>query len=144
MDKDVIGEFQGKYRFLSNFHPSEIHYDGIIYPTVEHAYQAHKSAVPEARQGIADAKTPGDAKRMGKKVHMRANWDLIKRSIMFDLVLLKFATHPDLRKKLLATDEAELIEGNTWGDVWWGVCNGNGRNELGKILMEVRGLLRER
>jgi len=136
-----IERFTGDYDFLSNFHPSPIEVDGILYPTVEHAFQAAKTFVLEEKQGIAAAATPGRAKRMGRKVQLRPDWEHVKVGIMEELVRLKFATHADLREKLLATGNAELIEGNNWNDTFWGVCRGRGRNELGLILMKLRSEL---
>ncbi len=136
-----IDRFTCDYDFLSNFHPSPIEVDGILYPTVEHAFQAAKTFVPEEKQGIAAAATPGRAKRKGRKVQLRPDWEQVKVGIMEELVRLKFATHADLRERLLATGNAELIEGNNWNDTFWGVCRGRGRNELGLILMKLRSEL---
>ncbi len=136
---ETIDRFDGtEYRFLSNFHPSEITYDGIVYPTVEHAYQAQKTLEPSLRKAIAALKTPGETKKAGRRVDIRDNWDNIKAGYMKELVFLKFATHPNLAVKLLNTRGKELVEGNTWGDTFFGVCDGVGANHLGRILMEVR------
>ena len=132
-----IDSFSGKYDFLSNFYPSEIHFDGKIWPTVEHAYQAFKTIDDSESEQIRNSTTPGIAKRLGQKVSLRDDWDEIKDNIMFNLVEVKFKI-PELRKKLLETDDAELIEGNYWNDTYWGVCRGKGKNKLGKILMDVR------
>lgn len=136
-----IESFQGEYRFLSNFWHVYVRYDGELYPTVEHAYQAAKTLNPEFRKAIAYA-TTGEAKRMGRQVPMRPDWDSIKIDVMRDLLRQKFTEEPELRELLLATGDAELIEGNTWGDYFWGVCNGEGQNNLGKLLMEIRDGLR--
>ncbi len=132
----IIDKFEGKYRFLSNFYPSKI---TVVfdYPTVEHAYQAAKCVLPIDRVNISHAATPGQAKRLGRKVLMLDNWDNIKLDVMKDLVYQKFSNDP-LLSMLLDTGDAELIEGNTWGDVYWGVYQGMGENHLGKILMQVR------
>jgi N-glycosidase YbiA len=132
-----IDSFRGDYCFLSNFHPCKIQYEGIEYTSVEHAYQASKSMSWKIRKEIANLLKPGDAKRMGKNLLIRKDWDTVKLSIMKELVKKKFSI-PELQKKLLATGDAELVEGNWWGDDFWGVCNGRGENYLGKILMEVR------
>jgi hypothetical protein len=58
------------------------------------------------------------------------------------LLMQKFTRHPQLARELVGTGDAELVEGNTWGDEFWGVCNGRGSNQLGRLLMEVRALLR--
>jgi ribA/ribD-fused uncharacterized protein len=137
----VIDRFTGDHDFLSNFHPSPIEVDGILYPTVEHAFQAAKTDDADEKRAVAEAATPGSAKRKGKKVQLRSDWEQVKVGIMEDFVRLKFTTHADLREQLLATGEAELVEGNNWNDTFWGVCRGKGRNELGKVLMKVRSEL---
>jgi N-glycosidase YbiA len=135
-------EFQGEHRFLSNFFPSEITHDGITYPTVEHAFQAAKTLDFHERWKIAHLKTPGQAKRAGRELTLRPDWDVVKRPIMLELVTLKYVRHRILRCHLLATGNAELIEGNTWGDTYWGKCRGKGENHLGKLTMLVRSQLR--
>lgn len=137
-----IDAFDGtKYDFLSNFHPSLIVWQGLSYPTVEHAYQAAKTLDTAASERIRLARSPGTAKRLGQSVKLRSDWESVKIQVMHDLVREKFLTSATLRKKLLATGDAELIEGNTWNDTFWGVCKGVGRNELGKVLMKVRAEL---
>lgn len=132
-----ISEFRGGYRFLSNFWYAPVNYDGLTFPTVEHAFQAAKTSVLEFAIAIRDADTPGEAKRMGRQVPMRKDWDEIKINVMRYLLRQKFS-HPALREMLIKTGECELIEGNTWDDHFWGVCNEIGQNWLGKLLMEVR------
>ena len=137
----TIDQFSGDHDFMSNFHPSPFEVDGVLYPTVEHAFQAAKTFDATEKQSVAEAATPGSAKRKGRRVQLRPDWEQVKVGIMEDLVRLKFTAHPDLRAKLLATGDAELVEGNTWNDRFWGVCRGQGRNELGQILMRVRAEL---
>lgn len=139
-----IAEFRGEHRFLSNFYPAEISHDGITYPTTEHAFQAAKTLDFGERWEISQLPTPGDAKRAGKGVQLRPDWEQVKEQIMLELVILKFASHVELREKLLATGQAQLIEGNVRGDEYWGVCNGKGLNALGSILMLVRSQLSAR
>jgi len=134
---DMIDRFNGEYVFLSNFYSSPIIVDRIKYPTVEHAFQAAKTLNWQEKQLIAYARAPGQAKRMGCKLSLRSDWEEIKIDVMLELVRLKFADS-NLRTKFLATGDAELIERNTWGDKFWGVCQGEGQNQLGKILMKVR------
>jgi ribA/ribD-fused uncharacterized protein len=136
-----ISEFQAQYRFLSNFWPAPVVYQEVEYPTVEHAYQAAKSLCLVKRLEISKMKTPGDAKRAGKYVELRQDWDQVKDEIMENLVRLKFQI-PSLSVLLLQTGNAELIEGNTWGDTYWGRCNGVGKNKLGVILMKIRDEIR--
>ncbi len=135
----AIVEFSGANRFLSNFWPAPLDYDGIRYPTAEHAYQAAKTLDLEARARIAALPTAADAKREGKKVEMRPDWDQVKDQVMLDIVRAKFQQNPELAAKLRATGSVDLVEGNTWGDTYWGVSGGVGRNQLGKTLMTVRG-----
>jgi len=137
-----IKEFQGEFRFLSNFWPARLHHDGIEYPTTEHAFQAAKTLDFRDRWNISKLPTPADAKREGRKLVLRPDWEAVKDQVMLELTILKFMNHRKLKEQLLATGHAELIEGNTWGDKYWGVCGGEGHNHLGKILMLVRGQLR--
>lgn len=132
----MINEFQGIFRFLSNFWPCKIVHGGIEFPSVEHAYQADKFKDREEAIKIASM-TPGQAKRYGKKAILPQDWDSIKVKTMKRLLEIKFSD-PDLRFKLIDTYPHELIEGNQWGDTFWGKCNGQGQNILGNLLMEVR------
>lgn len=135
-----IGKFDGEYSFLSNFYPlgTPIEHDGISYPTVEHAYQACKTESPAFRQAIAVLPTAAEAKRSGRNLSVREDWDAIKVTVMETLVVKKFLVNPDLQKRLLSTGDAVLEEGNHWKDTFWGVYNGVGENHLGKILMRTR------
>lgn len=139
----MIAEFEGKYDFLSNFYPSPIFYDGITYPTNEHFFQAMKTLDQEERKKIAAADTPGKAKRLGRHVQLRADWEQIKVDVMRTGLMLKF-TDTELAQKLIDTGDEELIEGNWWHDNTWGSCYCHdcarkpGRNLLGMLLMELR------
>lgn len=133
----MIDSFTGEYRFLSNFYPCKVVFDSITYDSVEHAYQAPKTLDLARRELIRDASTPGVAKRLGSKVKLRDDWEVVKCRIMYDLLKQKFRD-PELRRKLLATGAHKLVEGNTWGDTYWGKCNGVGKNYLGKLLMYIR------
>ena len=135
-----IESFSGEYRFLSNFWPCLVALDGTLYPSVEHAYQAAKTLDPEERASVRNADGPYKAKKAGRAVILREDWGDVKLDVMADLVYQKFQ-HPELREKLLATGNQELIEGNHWKDFFWGVCNGKGQNHLGRILMDVRSQL---
>lgn len=136
-----IEEFSGEFRFLSNFWLACVPHDGIEYPSTEHAYQAAKTLDFGVRWEISQLSTPGKAKRAGQKGQLRPDWEAIKKQVMTELTILKFAHHPGLKRWLLDTGTAELIEGNNWGDTYWGVCKGAGHNHLGQILMLVRDLL---
>ena len=143
----MIIEFEEKYAFLSNFYPSPFTHDGIEYPTVEHFFQAAKTLYIQERKAIAAAKTPGLAKRMGRSVQLRPDWEKVKAYYMELGLRLKFA-NKDLAEKLLATGDEELIEGNWWHDNIWGSCmcdkciNIPGRNMLGMLLMDLRKKMR--
>ena len=140
-----IDSFRGEYEFLSNFSPSLVVVDGEIYATIEHAFQAAKTDDPTLKTNIRNAATPKEAKRLGRSVQLIKDWDQRRLDVMASLVNQKFDTHLDLKIKLLLTGDAELVEGNTWKDRYWGVTqDGVGENHLGKILMRTRDSLRAR
>lgn len=132
-----ITSFRGSHSFLSNFYATEVYFEGERYPSSEHAYQAAKTLDSSLRKYIASLPTPGDAKREGRKVLLRPNWEGIKVDVMQEILRDKFSDI-ELREKLLATGDAALVEANSWGDSFWGVHGGIGKNMLGKILMELR------
>lgn len=134
----VIDSFSGQYAWLSNFYTAPVPLDGVNYLSVEHAYQAAKTLNPKLRLKIKLTSSAGSAKRLGRQLELREDWEDVKLKIMEDLVYQKFTIHEGLRLKLVATNPAELVEGNHWGDTFWGVCKGEGENHLGKILMIVR------
>ncbi|MGX1266672.1 ribA/ribD-fused uncharacterized protein [Rossellomorea marisflavi] len=133
--KEKIAQFRGKHYFLSNFYTADVVYGGIRFENNEAAFQAQKQ--PERAHEFADL-PPNEAKRLGRRVKLRPNWESVKQEAMEGVVRAKFDQHPKLREQLIQTGDAELVEGNNWGDTYWGVCFGKGRNELGKILMKVR------
>lgn len=137
----MIGEFKGNYFFLSNFYESPVTYGGILYSNNEAAFQAQKTITKEERREFARL-NPSQAKSKGRKVRLRTDWEQVKDTIMYEICLAKFSTNKDLKERLLATGDEELIEGNTWGDRYWGQVEGVGKNQLGKILMKVRSELR--
>jgi N-glycosidase YbiA len=153
----MITKFEGRYSFLSNFYPSVIEHQGIKYPTVEHYYVAMKVnneqlingmyyTVGDFREMIAKVETPGLVKKIGRKVKLRNNWDSYKFEVMNWAVREKFKD-VNLAQMLIDTGEQELIEGNWWHDNLFGSCicnkcSNNGKNHLGKILMQVRNELR--
>jgi len=144
-DKKIINSFTiaSGYDFLSNFYRSTIWVDGKSWPTIEHAYQAYKSLNEDEREIIRKASNPAEAKKLGRSVTLRDDWDSVKFSLMKSFVQKKFES-PFLADLLIKTDDAELIHGNTWNDKVWGVCRGSGENLLGKILMEVRDEIKMR
>jgi ribA/ribD-fused uncharacterized protein len=141
--------FRGAYWPLSNFSLSIVRYLDHNFPTVENAFQAAKHANPTPEwltlmsQVIAsEAREIGNNHRPSTPCPLRADWEEVKESIMLDLLRQKFRTHRYSHDVLLGTRDAELIETNTWNDKEWGVCNGEGKNKLGKLLMRVRAELR--
>lgn len=148
------------FPFLSNFFLVEIIIDGRNWPSVEHYYQAQKSHSRLYQQNILACSTAGQAKRLGDSrigkdnlspkswfrnnpELLRGDWDAVKVSVMQDAIFAKFTQNRILRKKLLATKDAQLVEDSN-SDYFWGIGkDGSGRNQLGMILMEVRSKLRK-
>lgn len=137
MSEAPIDKFRGVFSFLSNFYPADTGFDGEVYPSAEHAYQASKTINKEERAKILFAETPGKAKRLGATLTLREGWDDMRVEVMASILKSKFE-NPELRTRLLETRGLPLIEGNTWGDTFWGVCNGMGKNHLGRLLMLLR------
>ncbi len=138
---DAITEFRGKHFFLSNFYQAPVVYQGVLFDNNEAAFQAAKC--PERMHEFCGL-TPNHAKRLGRQVKLRSDWETVKYDVMYQVCLAKFEQNPELMAKLVQTGDAELIEGNTWGDRVWGVdlYRGIGENHLGKILMRIRDELR--
>lgn len=136
-----IDNFSGSYRFLSNFFPARVVMEGREYPSVENAYQAAKCLRLPDRANFVGCSAV-QAKRLGRQVVMRPDWDDARLGVMEHLLAEKFARSSALAERLLATGEAELVEGNYWHDTFWGVCDGRGQNHLGRLLMERREILR--
>ena len=134
-----IDIFREEYEYLSNFYPSPLCFDGVLYANSEAAYQAQKCKRPEDR-AVFLALSADEAKRLGRKVTLRGDWEDVKIPLMREIVRAKFEQHPYLATRLLETGNKPLLEGNYWHDLFWGVDmqNGEGRNELGKILMALR------
>lgn len=132
---NAITEFRGDNFFLSNFYPAPVVYQGVRFENSEAAFQAAKC--PRRMQEFCGL-NPSEAKRLGRRVGLRIDWEEVKFGVMYQVCKAKFTQNPDLTQKLIDTGDAELIEGNTWGDKVWGVCNGVGENYLGKILMQIR------
>lgn len=136
----VIREFKGEYRWLSNFWWCKVVWEGIEFPTAEHAYQASKAKDISDKLAIRVLETPGKAKRAGKLVERRDDFEANKIRIMEEILTDKFTRNSSLRVKLEGTKELALQEGNNWGDTFWGIDlrTGEGRNELGKTIMRIR------
>lgn len=140
----MIASFRGAHGFLSNFALLDppIRYEGIVYTSTEAAFQAAKTLDLDERKVIAKL-SPGQSKKMGSLVKLRPDWEAVKLQVMYDVNWQKYC---DLKfaAKLLATAGHELVEGNDWGDTYWGVCRGIvGDNHLGKILMRIRDELQD-
>jgi ribA/ribD-fused uncharacterized protein len=149
MQEAPVKQFRGEYNFLSNFHPCrvKIMHEGKVYyfPSAEHAFMFHKAPDnPAWLQTCLDSRvTPADIKRLGRKVKItQPDWMNYRKEAMLKVVYAKFRYNPELASKLLNT-KGEIKEGNNWGDVYWGVDinTGEGENNLGKILMQVREML---
>lgn len=135
---NAITLFKGDHFFLSNFYVAPVVYQGVRFENNEAAFQAAKC--PERMRDFCGL-NPQAAKRLGRRVKLRPDWEAVKYDVMYQVCKAKFTQNSDLLDKLLATGEAELVEGNTWGDQVWGVCNGIGENHLGKTLMRIRSEL---
>lgn len=133
----MIDRFRGQYDFLSNFYISPILLDGVRYTCAESAFQAQKTDDKALREEIA-ALPPLKAKKAGRALPLRGDWDNVKLDIMYRVCREKFTQNAQLGQLLIATCGEELIEGNDWGDTFWGRSNGKGENNLGKILMRIR------
>lgn len=138
---NAITVFKGDHFFLSNFYVAPVVYQGIRFENNEAAFQAAKC--PERIRDFCGL-SPQAAKRLGRRVKLRPDWEAVKYNVMYQVCKAKFTQNSDLLDKLLATGDAELVEGNTWGDQVWGVCNGVGENHLGKTLMRIRSELRDK
>ena len=145
MQPPIINQFRGQYDFLSNFYDSPIErLNGRSFPTAEHAYQAYKTLDEEQRDWIAGLRTPGEAKRAGRQIDLRPDWETRKVAVMHSVVSIKFRQYPELLDRLIDTGGSLLVEGNTWHDQYWGDCTcakhvyTPGINALGTTLMWVR------
>lgn len=149
-ERECIDLFREEYEFLSNFYPVFMTFEGIEFFSAEAAYQAQKCAGEPERRSFSRLYAD-EAKRRGREISCRGDWDQVKVPVMEAVVRAKFQQNSLLARRLLDTGEKPLIEGNSWGDRFWGVDHrtGEGENHLGKILMalreefRVRGLPRE-
>ena len=137
---NVIDSFRGEFDWLSNFFLCRVEFEGMNFSNVEAAFQAAKCLDMKERERFFGL-SGGQAKRLGRRVELRSDWEEVKIEIMRQVLKSKFTQNSELREKLIATGDTELIEGNNWRDFYWGVCNGKGQNHLGKLLMEVRAEL---
>jgi len=134
----VINNFRGENFFLSNFYLVNIDCNGLRYPSAEHAFQASKASSGDIKSIFTSSSlTASEAKKLGRRIVLSPNWDKIKLQVMKEILEIKFSI-PELETKLINTGSHILQEGNTWGDTFWGVYKGKGKNHLGKILMKIR------
>ena len=159
---EPIVSFRGEHSFLSNFYQTEIevtfmvadgHHETFSVPTLEHAYQLSKFEPYSAPfLAVLYAKTAGVAKTVANenKIHTKEDFHKNKVKIMADLIDQKFELGSQNALKLVLTEDSQLIEGNHWGDEFWGACKPEpisyryvGRNYLGKLLMAKRSALLE-
>ncbi|MBR1453935.1 MAG: NADAR family protein [Lachnospiraceae bacterium] len=148
--RKVIARFDGKYEFLSNFYNTDVKMlvngKPRTFKNSEAAFQAIKCANDSDVEQFTTM-APGPAKRLGKKVLMRSDWETVKDGVMHDVLVAKFTQNKELAEKLIETGDAILIEGNNWHDNYWGVCicddcaenkDQSNSNHLGDALMMVR------
>lgn len=141
-DQEIKGFFE-QYRWLSNFWPCPVRFNGETYPSSENAYQAQK--FPYDERFPFTTCSPSESKFLGKHANIIPSvWEAYKYGIMEQIVLAKFTQNKDLRQMLLDTEDRYLEETNYWGDVYWGVCKNKGKNKLGEILMNVRTKLNDK
>lgn len=141
----MIKEFQGEYRWLSNFMPAKIILGGKEYPSVEHAYMSAKSDDIEWKDYCSNEQNkPGDVKRQSRTIKLVPNWENIKVDIMKECLIQKFNQQP-YKNLLIKTGDTFIQEGNKWNDKFWGVClkTNKGDNTLGKLIMEIRKTLQQ-
>jgi ribA/ribD-fused uncharacterized protein len=136
-DNRPVAQFRDAWFFLLNFFPEPVTFEGVTYPSVEHAYQAARCAREEDREAVRRAPSAGEAKRLGRRAIQVATWTEIRDSVMLNLLRQKFS-RPGLRQLLLDTGTRPLVEENTWGDTYWGTVNGSGENRLGRLLEMIR------
>jgi ribA/ribD-fused uncharacterized protein len=149
----AVDRFEGEFRFLSNFYMCPLRVGGLAWPSAEHAFQGLKSPNPDMHRLIAALPTPGEAKRGGRTLNLRPDWERVKKQVMLTVLLAKFTQNPELGARLADTaDMADplLTEGNYWHDNYWGACfcdrckfaRKPGLNYLGRLLMAVRDVVR--
>ena len=139
----MINEFKNENFFLSNYYVVPVTYNGLTFQSNEAAFQAQKTLNEGQRRKFTKL-APNKAKAKGRSVLLREDWEEVKDQIMYEICLAKFTQNEELKEKLFATGNEELVEGNTWHDTYWGVCNRRGKNKLGKILMRIREELRNK
>lgn len=151
MKTGVVKEFRGEYSFLSNHYQALFEWRGSQWFCVEQAFQYAKTFYPESHYDkqkckdlamrLRDTGNGATAKKYGRQIPIDVEeWDKNKVQVMREIVHAKFKTGEGLAGQLINTGAMMLVEGNDWGDTFWGRCNGKGFNTLGVILMEERGV----
>lgn len=146
----VIDNFDEEYYFLSNFTYAPFVKNNVTWDTVEHYFQAMKTTDLQQRKVIRLAGHPRFAKKFGRQVQLRSDWEQIKYNVMLNAVRAKFTQNIQFGDLLKATGSAFLEEGNWWHDNIWGNCACSkckgviGQNLLGKILIRVRAELEDK
>lgn len=141
-DENNIKGFFGEHRWLSNYEPCLVEYEGLVFLSSEAAFQAAKCENKEERSKFLNV-SASEAKKLGQTVLLRGDWEIVKIPIMEEVLWSKFSKVSYLRQNLLLTENKFLEETNWWGDIFWGVCKGKGENILGKLLMKIRKQLHE-
>lgn len=140
-DENNIKGLFGEYRWASNFHICPVWFDGLLYTSTEAAYQSAKTLDMEKRKEFTTME-PLESMRAGRALektpYFRADWNDVKYDVMSSCIFDKFYRNMDLREKLLATGSKNIEEANHWDDIYWGVCEGFGESNLGKVLMGIR------
>ncbi|XHH29708.1 NADAR family protein [Xanthomonas euroxanthea] len=137
------------YGVFSNLYRRELVFEGELYPTAEHAYQAGKARKPAVKAWLMSAPSPALLAMAAHGLYywdIAPGWSTTKFNRMKQVLLAKFTTSDDLRELLLSTGDRRLVEAATTDtpvNRLWGEVNGNGKNMLGVLLMEVRQELRE-
>ena len=139
-DAKKIGGFVAAYRWLSNYFPCRVEWEGRVYGSAEAAY--HSGKYPAADRDVFTRLDADPARKLSRvKPYDTAAWEVRKVRTMREVIWAKYSQNPELAQKLLATGDRYLEETNWWGDKIWGVYQGEGQNLLGIILMDARARL---
>jgi len=138
---DRIDNFNGYFDFLNNEYPCPVYFDGLLFKSVSYAYQASRSSQRHLREKISLADTPSELFEIATKIEDPENWSSNRLRMMEAIVRDKFRRNKDLRERLKATGNRELA--NTYSDatvsnIYWGIVEGKGQNQLGRLLEQIR------
>ncbi|KAL1522112.1 hypothetical protein AB1Y20_021754 [Prymnesium parvum] len=140
--EESITSLSGRWEALANWFGAKVMRDGVMYASAEHAFQAAKAAEPEKAEEIRKAKSPSEAHALGNQLALPRDWERRRVAVMEAVLRDKFRRDQALRERLLKTENKNLIAGNSWGETFWGVSQGSGNNQLGKLLMMLREEIR--